>query len=342
MEKSTIYKENNYKRVNKEAENVKDNRKKKNKKGLLKLKAVGAALVIVIFSSKVYPKMKATKEVEKTTFEQQLSKNEKYTYVDELLSKKARKNIDELEGYLEVSDKLSDLNDRIYLIEAYSKIPKAISKREEYDKLDKSKYTPKEIKKDIKFLNDYLDKYESGEIQLDLPNEENKAFYEKVSKTLREDVAVCNNKIAEGYSELKDLYQIFITSAYLQKSSLPVEKAKNMNYDEIEKYKFKYNASDFPKEVRPKFEYKVSIDKFKNIFDKLSKNSSDVEWGTKEVYSDYNQDRNQIIKNALDYAKLLFYYDYEIEKKGIFESDTRLTGSLNYQKINARNKTKKR
>lgn len=338
-----IYKKNDYNKVNKEAESISDNRRDKNKKRR-KIKIVGTIITITalgglsIFCKNNLDTRKANEKIEKYTYDQQLSKNAKYTYVDELLSKKARKNIKELEQYLPLSEELNKLKERTFFGMDYLTI-KTITKKDEYDKLDQTKYTPKEISKDIKKLNNYLDKYENGSLKLEIASKETKAYYELLIKVLKEDVAVCNNKIAEGYSELENLYQNIITSAYLQIAKLPVEDAKNLNYDDLEDdYKFKYNTSNFPKEAHPKFEYNIDITDVKNIINKLSKNSTSVKFGDKEIYSEYNKNRNEIITKALNYAKILLYYDYNIKQDFFNEDKQNLTGKLNFQKVKVRNK----
>lgn len=289
-----------------------------------------SGLGVLILSTQVlamYPKAKETEKITKVSYTTQLKNNNK-TYVDELLSKDTKEYIKKLEQYLPLSEKINDLDNKVNIN------IKPITTKEEYEKLNLAKYTPEKITKDIKKLEQYIENRKNNQLDLKYPTKNVEEYYKLAKKVLRDDASVCNNIIAEAGFYLPSLYFNTVMSAYLQESGLSIEdEKKRLIYEyisETEGYKIDLDVKKSREDTRTIPYCKINVDNFNEEVKELHKEYDTYQDSQKEVFSEYDKDRNFKIRKALNNAKLLFYYDYKVKNHGDNEE---LVGTLSYKKM---------
>lgn len=299
------------------------------------ISGIGAIIISAQILS-MYPKEKEVERISKISYGKQLKKNKDKTYTDELTNKETIKFIEKTEQYLPLSKEINDLKSKVD-VEF-----KEITTEEEYESLDESKYTPEEIKKDIKNLKQYIKKIKENQennnknIQLDLkyPTDEVKKYYKLAEKVLKKDASVCNNTIAISPYYLPSLYFNTVMSAYLQKAGLSLEDEYNrLIYEYIPEtggYKIDLDVKRSRGDTRKIPYCKINVDNFNEEAKELDEEYEKICNSKKEIHSEYDEKRNSKVKKALNNAKLLFYYDYKIKNHGENEE---LVGTLSYKKM---------
>ena len=326
----------------------KKRRKKKRRVKRIKTRFGIVAFVLIGGTSLVagLGKTRVDKTFKGTKFEKLLDEKKDDTYLDEILSTSEETEINELENYVQLSEEMHSLKEDVEEIIGENlsekKDDKNISVEDISEQINNPKYSADTMAKVVSKLKKGIEDVKEGNINFKAPTKETQDFYDLCYDVYGGDLsyeAICNEKIAKGYKAAYNLIEKNLFGAYLKSSDLKPEDVKNLSYDP-EKKVIVYTDENFSKFGAKKFEFPVKYsgfifgnvigDNFIDTLEELDKQINRYDNESDEKHTDYNKDRNEIILKALEEAKKMLYYDYQISGDNLGEDETsNFTASFN-------------